>query len=92
MRRRTFAEWLNDMRWAMNAQRARRIRRELPFSRRLIFDKELRPRRGDVPVPIAYPDAIYMISIEDLTRAMLCAQFPEAIDKIRNDQNDNQDS
>ena len=63
-----FGQWLEDFRWAMNVMRARRWRRELAFSRRVAFDDALRrPLRGAV---IAYPDAFYYVTIDDLCRAM----------------------
>lgn len=74
-----FAQWIEDMRWAANARRARAWRRRLSFSERQKFDAALRPRlprpypdeRDDV---IAYPDAIYHIKISDLIRAMTAAR------------------
>jgi hypothetical protein len=66
-------QWLKDFRWALNAMRARRLRRELTFSKRQTFDRLLRPDtgRGDV---IAYPDAFYCITLDDVHRAYLRAQ------------------
>lgn len=66
-----FGQWVADMRWAMNVKRARAWRRQLSFSRRLAFDKALRPPvSGGV---IDYPDAVYHITIDDLTRAMIAS-------------------
>lgn len=61
--------WVEDFRWAMNAMKARRVRRGLLFSKRLAFDKAIRPMTSD-GVAIAYPDAIYHITEKDVTRAM----------------------
>lgn len=53
----------------MNAKRARAWRRGLLFSQRQKFDDALRPSIGTNSV-ITYPDALYHITIDDLTRAM----------------------
>ncbi len=66
--RNRLGQWMSDFRWAMNAMRARRIRRELGFARRVAFDNELRPKL-DAPNVIAYPDALYHIKVEDVIRA-----------------------
>lgn len=66
----TFAEWVNDWRWAMNVKRARAWRRQLIFSQRLAFDKAIRPVIGDSYGIIDYPDAFYAITINDLCRAI----------------------
>ncbi len=68
MTRRSFSQFIEDIRWAMNAQRARAMRRELLFSRRLRFDESLRPILKD-GARIAYPDALYHITIDDVCRA-----------------------
>lgn len=66
-----FAQWLNDWRWAMNAKRARAWRRELGFSQRVAFDQSLRPPiKDESGKVIAYPDAFYHTTINDLIRAM----------------------
>lgn len=68
-------QWVADYRWAMNAMRARRWRRNLSFSARIAFDDALRPRLEKTaydqgqPV-IAYPDAVYHITVHDVIRAM----------------------
>lgn len=63
----SLAQWVEDFRWAMNVKRARAYRRKLMFAERQIFDDALRPPlRGAV---IAYPDAIYHISVDDVIRA-----------------------
>lgn len=61
-------QWLADFRWAMNAMRARRWRREMLFSQRMKFDDELRPKVDEGR--IAYPDALYHISVDDLLHAL----------------------
>lgn len=68
----SFAQWINDMRWAMNAKRARAWRRRLMFSQRIAFDEALRPRLGprEPGVVIDYPDGFYHTDIDDLCRAM----------------------
>lgn len=68
-------QWLADFRWAMNVMRARRWRRELGFGQRIIFDGAFRPRLEKrhpqhEPDVIAYPDAFYHITVDDLIRAM----------------------
>lgn len=71
----SFAQWINDRRWAANVRRARAFRRNLSFSDRLLFDAALRRRlprlypdeRDDI---VAYPDAFYLVTINDLLRAM----------------------
>jgi hypothetical protein len=52
--------WLSDFRWAMNAMRARRFRREVGFERRIRFDDALRPRldRHEYSPGIVYQDLI----------------------------------
>lgn len=50
------ARWLRRKRWAANVARCDRIRSGLSFSRRLIFDDEVRPFLDD-GTRIAYPDA-----------------------------------
>ena len=63
--------WLADYRWAMNAMRARRWRRKIGFAARVEFDTALRPRLPKEPGKvIAYPDALYHITIEDVCRAI----------------------
>lgn len=70
-----FAQWVEDWRWAMNAKRARAWRRRMMFSQRKAFDDALRPPiRGAV---IAYPDALYHISIDDLCRAIKATRHVE---------------
>jgi hypothetical protein len=65
--------WIADFRWAMNAMRARRFRRSIGFSARVSFDDALRPKvKGGV---IAYPDALYHISVDDVIRAMAAASY-----------------
>lgn len=67
----SFAEWINDLRWSANMRRARRWRRQLEFGEREKFDRALRPRFPLEPGSvIAYPDAIYHVTIDDLLRAM----------------------
>lgn len=65
-----FPQWLNDLRWARNIRRARAFRRRLSFSGRMAFDDAIRPNLGRGEV-IAYPDALYHVTINDLCRAML---------------------
>lgn len=69
------AWWINDLRVALNVGRARRFRRGLGFSARMRFDDALRPRL-DKPNVIAYPDAIYHITVDDLIRAMEASTRP----------------
>lgn len=71
-RRNPLGQWMADFRWAMNMMRARRIRRGLGFSERQRFDLFLRPRL-DPPNVIAYPDAFYHTTVDDLIRAMRAA-------------------
>lgn len=78
-----FAQWIEDMRWAMNVKRARAYRRKLIFSKRLAFDRALRPiievpfksSEDDDPkfCIIDYPDAFYHVNIDDLCRAMIAS-------------------
>jgi hypothetical protein len=67
----SFAKWLDDVRWARNMFAIRRFRRSLGFSNRIAFDDALRPavslKRKSV---IAYPDAVYYVSIKDFCRAI----------------------
>lgn len=63
--------FLSDLRWMLNINRARRIRNKLLFSQRILFDSALRPMsEGSI---IAYPDAIYNITSDDVIRAGLIA-------------------
>lgn len=68
-------EWINDWRWAINAKRARAWRRDITYGQRRLFDEALRPpSKRDGPrvcTFITYPDAIYHITVDDLTRAMI---------------------
>ncbi len=74
----SFAQWVADMRWAANAKRARKWRRRLSFSGRIAFDQAIRPKvKSGV---IDYPDALYHITIDDLTRAMI-ASAPHGFDR-----------
>ena len=69
-----FSQWLNDWRWAANMRRARAWRRECSLSQRVSFDKALRPRiKGEPGMIVAYPDAVYHITIDDLVRAMMAS-------------------
>jgi hypothetical protein len=61
-------EWVDDWLWAMSLIRARACRRQLSRSKLIDFDHSLRPRVGGVL--IGYPDAIYYIGSDDVTRAM----------------------
>jgi hypothetical protein len=71
MRKGSFAQPLNDRRWAANVRRARAWRRDLSFSEREKFDTSLRPKLQREPGKvIAYPDAFYFVTIGDLLRAM----------------------
>lgn len=67
------AQWINDRRWAANARRARAWRRRLLFSQRQAFDNALRPIVGGAI--IAYPDALYHVTDDDLIRAMEAASL-----------------
>lgn len=68
----SFAQWVADWRWAANMRRARAWRRKLSFSQREHFDHAIRPKIKNEPGKvIAYPDAIYYITIDDLCRAMI---------------------
>lgn len=72
------AQWIEDRRWAANVRRARSYRRTLLFSQRQRFDAWLRPRLGvGEHEVIAYPDAFYVVQIEDLLRAMWRAKYPD---------------
>lgn len=75
-----FAQWLADLRWALNMMRARAHRRDLSFAQRNVFDRTLRPLAGrDSNSVIAYPDAFYHVTIDDLVRAMVqSAPYPPA--------------
>lgn len=68
------ARWLRRKRWAANVARCDRIRSGLSFSRRLIFDDEVRPFLDD-GTRIAYPDAFYFISVDDVCRALMKARL-----------------
>lgn len=79
--RNKLGQWMADFRWAMNMLSVRRARRRMGFSRRLAFDDALRPRIGgsqwhtDAGVinrqdVIAYPDALYFVTADDVIRAM----------------------
>ena len=72
-----FGQWVNDMRWAMNVKRARAWRRKRTFSQRRRFDDELRPRLKDRfnHDVIAYPDAFYEVTVDDLCRAMIVSSL-----------------
>lgn len=63
------ARYLRRKRWANNVARCQALRENFRFtSQRDIFDLEVRPflESGD---RIAYPDAFYYISIDDICRA-----------------------
>lgn len=80
-RLKAIGRWVADFRWAMNAMRARRWRRSLSFSDRIKFDDALRPRLPPSPHDngrriIAYPDAVYHITVDDLIRAMFESDRP----------------
>jgi hypothetical protein len=62
-----FAQYINDLRWSANVRRARAWRRRLSFSQQMKFDAALR-HLLDHGV-IAYPDAFYHVTIDDLLRA-----------------------
>jgi len=80
----SFAQWIEDMRWAMNAKRARAWRRNLSFSERRTFDKALRPPFPNEPgLVVEYPDAFYHLSIDDLCRAMRASSWPPISSKER---------
>lgn len=66
-------QWMNDFRWAMNAMTARRVRRALLFSQRQTFDSAIRPKTS-CGSTVAYPDAIYHITADDVIRAMNAAK------------------
>ena len=69
--------WFEDFRWAMNAMRARRWRRQIGFAARIRFDNALRPKiKGEPGVVIDYPDALYNIKVEDVIRAMWASGLP----------------
>lgn len=64
---------VDDIIWAWHMFRVRRIRRSVPFSRRCVYDRQLRPSllpltQGRSSV-IDYPDAIYHITRKDMIRA-----------------------
>jgi len=70
----SFAQWVEDFRWAMNAMRARAWRRRLTYASRAAFDAALRPPlKYEVGMVIDYPDALYHITIDDVCRAMKAA-------------------
>ena len=75
-------KWMEDVKWALNAMRVRRFRRRLGFAERARFDRAIRPR-PDYPNVIAYPDAIYHITVNDVVRAMRDALSGED-ESIRN--------
>lgn len=67
--------WFVDLRWAMNMKRARAWRRQCGFSERIRFDDALRPRLQNEPGKvIAYPDALYHATIDDICRAMVASK------------------
>lgn len=61
-------QWFQDIAWAIDMFRVRRLRRRLLFSRREIFDNEVRPKLDGGTV-IAHPDAIYLAGRADIQRA-----------------------
>ncbi len=54
---------------------SRRFRRQIGFSERVKFDAELRPPHWP-DARIAYPDAVYHITVDDVIRAMEAAAKP----------------
>lgn len=71
-------QWLNDVAWAIDMFRVRRLRRRLLFSRREIFDNEVRPK-VDGGAVIAHPDAIYLAGRADIERAWNAATSPRPL-------------
>jgi len=76
--RNRFGQWMADFRWAMNVMHARRFRRHLLFSQRVKFDDAMRPsvekrHPQHEPAIIAYPDAFYRVTVDDVIRAMRAA-------------------
>jgi len=70
----SFATWIKHRRWGANMRRARAFRETLCFSARQKFDAALRPRLGgEEGAVVAYPDALYHITIDDLCRAIRAA-------------------
>ncbi len=65
-------QWLNDLRWAFNVMRARRWRRKLIFSARMRFDVALKPETAGAK--LAYPDAFYEVTCDDLCRAIVASK------------------
>lgn len=71
----SIAQWINDLRWAINIMRARSYRRTLSFSQRKAFDAALRqPLENTQTAVIGYPDAFYRVSTDDLCRAILTSK------------------
>jgi hypothetical protein len=68
---------LEDLRWLLAMWSARRARRHMTFSGRQRFDDYVRPKTRD-GATIAYPDAIYHLTGENVSGA---------IKRLRNDQN-----
>ena len=72
-----FSQWIEDRRWAANMVCARRDRRRLKASQKLVFDNVLRPRCAPglwIAEVWPYPDAIYEITARDVGRAMIAAR------------------
>jgi hypothetical protein len=67
----------DDLKWAITVFRARRMRRRMLFSHRLVFDNYVRPKTSD-GATIAYPDAFYHLT---------AASVDGAIKHMRNDAN-----
>jgi hypothetical protein len=68
MRKSRLKEWLNDLRWALNMVRVRRMQCELSPDQRIRFFENLRP---SVPngYDYAYPYAMMYVTADDVYRA-----------------------
>lgn len=66
-----FAQFLDDLRWALTLFHARRWRRGLGYGQRVKFDDAFRPYvRGESGTVLLYPEAIYHVSFDNLDNAI----------------------
>ena len=76
-------QFSDDVRWAFSVMRARRWRRDKSISRRAYFDHVMRPSiPGEIGSVIAYPDAFYCATPEDVDCAMGLTELVGGIQAI----------
>ena len=77
----SLAQWIEDMRWAMNMKRARAFRRALPPASREVFDDSIRHmfQSDDMAyaVSMTNPEAFYRTTTNDVLRAMIVSKVME---------------